>query len=446
MNSDNNDNFYQPSFFTIYLNSSKKYSDIFGTEDERHLFHEYTHFLEDISTTYGLACLSQVLNNIKSLYHIVQDKKKEGDFILCNEELDEITELNRTLFREYTQYQKDIIEISKEAFITDCKLTSKTIKFPSGENKEVFVGKITLNDESEYFMGEQAIMESISYILENNSYDFPSDNYLIPYDLPFLVWKYYLPSEEGNIMGLLELEEFSLGFYNPIEIFIKTLERIKSGEMNITDINYYNLNKRWQSDKKEHVEDLYKDAYDKVIKDINGVFVSPIYHIYKDWLLNIISNARKQHKPLIPMFSNIFTSCNKSNHSEKLEELIKCYGVPPIINADGDIYIEGVIENGIMDPEWNGKKHIWVLVLLSFLSSLAIYGVYSLILKDEQTPKCCLLYEVCNRYNELAGIKVFDVDNNCETDPQCKRINDNFFCPFSVVWQTFGLNDMDVFK
>lgn len=45
MNSDNNDNFYQPSFFTIYLNSSKKYSDIFGTEDERHLFHEYTHFM-----------------------------------------------------------------------------------------------------------------------------------------------------------------------------------------------------------------------------------------------------------------------------------------------------------------------------------------------------------------------------------------------------------------
>ena len=44
-NSDNNDNFYQPSFFTIYLNSSKKYSDIFGTEDERHLFHEYTHFM-----------------------------------------------------------------------------------------------------------------------------------------------------------------------------------------------------------------------------------------------------------------------------------------------------------------------------------------------------------------------------------------------------------------
>lgn len=111
MDFDNNDNFYQPSFFTIYLNSSKKYSDIFGSEDERHLFHEYTHFLEDISTTFGLACFSHVLNNIKSLYHIVQRKKEEEDFILCDEELDKITELNRTLFNEYTQYQYDIDKI-----------------------------------------------------------------------------------------------------------------------------------------------------------------------------------------------------------------------------------------------------------------------------------------------------------------------------------------------
>lgn len=378
----------------------------------------------------------------------MQDKKKEEDFILCDEELDEITELNRTLFKEYTQYQKKIIEISKKSFVTDCILTPKIIRFPSGENKEVLVGKITVNDEAEFFMGEQAIMESISYILEKNSYDFSSDNYLIPYALPFLVWKYYLPSEEGNIKALLELEDFSLQFYNPVEIFIKTLERIKSGEINIADITYENLSKSWQSDKKETVKDLFKDAYDKVINDINGVFVSPIYHIYKDWLLYIISKGKERQDTKLSLFSDIYLSCNKTNHTEKLKNLIECYGVPQIINADGDIYIEGIIENGIMEPEWAGKKHIWVLAFLSFLSSLAVYGVYSLVLKDDddEPNSCCLLYEVCKRYNELANIKVFDIDNNCEIYPQSKRINGKYFCPFSVVWQTFGLNDMDVFK
>lgn len=62
-----NFDYYLPVFLTIYLNTSKKYKDIFGSEDENYLFHKYIHFLEDIFTVYGCANASKVFNNIKAM-------------------------------------------------------------------------------------------------------------------------------------------------------------------------------------------------------------------------------------------------------------------------------------------------------------------------------------------------------------------------------------------
>lgn len=69
---DDEDDCYFPSFYNIYINTSNSLEEMFGSDKEPELFHEYLHFLQDISTTFGLLNSSHVLNKIKDIYHYIK--------------------------------------------------------------------------------------------------------------------------------------------------------------------------------------------------------------------------------------------------------------------------------------------------------------------------------------------------------------------------------------
>lgn len=62
-----NEGVYFPSFFRIKINKEKNI--------DRILFHELVHFLQDVSTTFGLINISNTVDRIKDLNKIAIDKK-----------------------------------------------------------------------------------------------------------------------------------------------------------------------------------------------------------------------------------------------------------------------------------------------------------------------------------------------------------------------------------
>ena len=66
---DNEDDCYYPSFYNIYINSSKtNLSELIGSDKEPELFHEYIHFIQDITTTFGLVNTSCIMNKINHFF------------------------------------------------------------------------------------------------------------------------------------------------------------------------------------------------------------------------------------------------------------------------------------------------------------------------------------------------------------------------------------------
>ena len=164
--------------------------------------------------------------------------------------------------------------------------------------------------------------------------------------------------------------------------------------------------------------------------------------------MQVLKNASKFREENDPIFSLILKGYDKSSIHEFFQNSEECLGMPMVINADGAIYIRGILKDGLPDVKLT-KDNIgpWIFAFYSFLSVLAIYSVYKNVVKgDKKTPKC-LLTEVCRHYNEYTrdGSSLFDFDDDCIDKPEAKRIKETSFCPFAVVWQTFGLNNMFFF-
>ena len=45
---------YSPAFFNIHMNNPLPLNKKFGSKYESELFHEYLHFLQDTTTTFGI--------------------------------------------------------------------------------------------------------------------------------------------------------------------------------------------------------------------------------------------------------------------------------------------------------------------------------------------------------------------------------------------------------
>lgn len=418
--------YYLPGFFSIHMKNSKSLQDMFGNDNYEHrLFHEYLHFIQDITTTYGLINSSAIYNQIKDLYALVKYKKIQGDYNLIipiNEFSNSITLVNKKLinaylFPEETEIENQTIEDIIPYFEEGIKLGSSRF--------DVTQYKVYFNDYHINF-GAQAIYEGICHILESKIYNITINKFKAPYDLTYLIWKYYIPSEPVNYKAILDLSEFSLMFYNPSEIFINTLERIKNGEIFIVDNFYESLFNYWKSDSEENPNELFNKQYEACVNDINGVLKSEIYKEYKEWLLQELEIGSLFRVYKQPLFSKLLNFCECTKQEKTLwiqKQFFENIGYPPVFNDEGEVYFDKCT------PE---KAN-------SMFYSQAIFNVYNCLVNGEVE---CELKENCLHINE--NNPNFEIDENCESSPWKRQIKDDYFCPFIAVLKTWGLLDMNI--
>lgn len=62
---------YIPAFFILQIDGLKDLSKVANTTDERTLAHELIHFLQDLSTTYGVCNIGHCVDVIKDQARII---------------------------------------------------------------------------------------------------------------------------------------------------------------------------------------------------------------------------------------------------------------------------------------------------------------------------------------------------------------------------------------
>ena len=415
-------NFYRPSFLWTELNTSLEFKDILGKEREHMFFHEYIHFLQDITTVYGYANFSKIMNLIKATYHKIKERKSAG-----NTELhipisffdDEFRDINNNLFENYLKYTDDDEEYD-QITVDRVELINVNV-----ENMNVKTYKIHFNGDRETFFGAHAIFESTCHILEKKCYNLTPPKLKIPYDMAEKICVFYSEYFAEHKDYILDLCEYSLMFFNSAEVFVMILEAFKN------DADYFPGNsndfydymfKIVQPTGKYNVETFFEKQKNELVADVRGVFKSELYAEFHEWVIETIEKGFCFKRDNKFIFSRIY----KCNPTGFLCYAIPGIGMPATYNQEGQIFTA--------NKNFNVSKCIYLSRAVSEVFDNIIFG-----------KRKCGLKEACIFANSVTGNRI-NITEFCDEEPWKNFPADENaeLCGFCQVWKTLGLSNIKI--
>lgn len=428
---DDEDDCYFPSFYNIYINTSKTLEEMFGSDKESELFHEYLHFLQDISTTFGLLNSSHVLNKIKDIYHYIKKITGSGETTIKLPLLGwdkEATDINLRLFKLYLQYTKTEV-ISTTELLEQPEKTNVLVETSKGQQYPVPVWKVTTIDLDYFNFGAHAIMEGICHNLQKEVYGITEPQVQAPYNLSKMIWDYMLPDHKDDLKSFLDLSEISLMHLMSGSVFIETLIKIQNSEIKIDEDFYQTICTLWKTQIPVEM-DIYQNfdnAYKTLLNDINGTLTSPLYIWFVQWLQRELRIGYELRLSKHPFFSSLLflKDVGKDERTKWLRNQFNERGYPPVRNSEGHIFC-------------HQQKDI--LGYLSILGSIVMSSAYDCLVK--QDFEGCTLKENCIAVNEQSTEIKLSVDDDCINQPWYKK-DAKVMCPFAGVWNTWGLTNLN---
>ena len=231
---------YSPAFFNIHMNNPLPLNKMFGSEYESELFHEYLHFLQDTTTTFGITNAKTVFKKILDMILYVKNAGISTFSLPITGFHKVITKDNYDIVKSYLQYTNT--KLLKSNIIKKIQEQSEDI-FDSDlcDFMKIYTYELFFTNGRSCKFGAHAIMEGICQLLQKQIYHIETQKLQIPYDLSYSIWCQCLPSEKNNLTAFLDLSEASLMFFNPAEIFITTVDAIRKGQIRADNNIYKNI-------------------------------------------------------------------------------------------------------------------------------------------------------------------------------------------------------------
>lgn len=254
---------YLPAFFDLYLNTDKSMDSLslqmLSDSEKSAFFHEYIHFLQDITSTCGLFNI-YVINETFRL--VATQCATQNPFELpAKVPSNEISNnvllnkyINKAIFGEGRDYPYSSIKITQIAFDD----------VGNKESKSKNINHIPIIKFQSYGtwweFGYKEIMESMAYILQRlctNSFQSPE----FPYLTAERIAEFICPNFAKDILNIIALCDVALMTNQPGAYFVNYISEIASGKNTISK-----------------PEDIYDDYYKICGTDCNGVHMSSLQH------------------------------------------------------------------------------------------------------------------------------------------------------------------------
>ncbi len=309
--------FYIPSFFYINIETDDEFINMFNSTNEPTLIHEYIHFLQDVSTIYGLTNTCNMIDYIIALY---QEVHLNSNAILINRPIEIVNFqnviTNTSLFNIY-QGSDDYIE---EAYLKNAyfKIHEEKIANPSYPQpvSKILISFYDLSNDShllDYEFGSIAILESMSFLIEKSI--FGTDlKYHLPYKIAEQIVSNLYPEFGEKLSNIIILCDASLMFLNPGEFFFNNLLSMKiDNYLPSSDLDLYShllekikfVSPHLTGNKEVNYQDLYQISFDLAIKRINELFKSEIIRPVADWIIGILKRSMDIRMSNIDFISQI---------------------------------------------------------------------------------------------------------------------------------------------
>ena len=427
---------YLTSFLEIYIDTDESLTkiDCLKPELQGTYYHEYLHYIQDVTTCSGISKIWNSFDRFRQLVAYVQSPEMvdvqiplEGDII---DEQKASIEFFKELrgsgqFSGVDPILADTYRINNVEFQEDHRIATY---FPESNGK-----KVRLHLESKglpdkvFTFGEAAISETMAYILERKFFPelniLPRYPYLVAYHLVEFLHSDLLNNEE-NLFALCDV---ALMHNMPGWAFVEILKKLKTN---------------------------------KFVPKSGNEIIEFGYHFYeiKGW--DFAAYMRTADKALQHISEQLF----RNQHFEPIKKLFQAsiergrllrenspFGILDIYRGDIPLsYSFYKVFNFLGGPHSVNKiGHSFVRVPegLETMANVVypqhfrvIWQLNKLLIEGERS---CSLYNMCKNMCTVTENKVL-VDDRCEHNPW-RRSEDEFGCPYAAHWVLYGFQEKDFY-
>lgn len=408
--------FYIPAFLHLQVETDRRIDAVNGTEDERTLFHELIHFLQDVTTTYGIINICRTVDVLKDQNRILIESKRTGEIeipvphtrygaaIAANKDLASIYE-GDTAARFFQLPTWDTIA----AYAKD----KMPVILPNG--KQVQVPYIEFSHSSipgaQYQFGSMAVMESMANLLEDEAYRRQSPLLSFPYDTAQLLVSHIYPSLADNRRAIAEICEASLMYYTPGAAFVEAVEQMKKDgfQYQRPDDAYRYVLRHFKMDPGGEAIDEFSNKSALAAKQFDDLFTVPPLSTER-WASSVINNGQAFRLKGTTLTSHLW------GNQKAIWTLISQIGCPLMFNR---------------------KQEAWQQKTGALFTSAAFPAILSIFELLSSGKACCGLQDFCRSTGKVV------VDESCDTAPW-SRAKDGKHCNFSAIWKMWGLEGVVV--
>lgn len=408
-------NYYLPAFFFMYIDTSEDLSllENISYESKKTLYHEYTHFLQDITSVFGLARISQTVRQVSLMTNNIINSGSKSFAIPVSISNSATLSNNFLLFNLYD----GDFEIPKDL--------ERILSYRKEENGKIFgfekepIVIVSYIDEFDidrsFNMGSICLLESMAYSIEKYLFD---DTTLanFPYRTVEMFLDTIYPVLSTDLRYIIALCDISLGSFNPAKTFVEVVEKMKDENFipnNVEEIySYLSTCEVIYKNKKIDYYDLYYELYDETKSDLSGYFTTTEVAVLRDWTIDLLKsgfNLKKEH------WVKKVLSLTKPEAIGYYKYLMSKTGLPLFSNNKDYTYCSN-----------NSDEFFKKASLLR-----AIIEVHQLL---NGYHKNCNMKTLCKQY---PGGDI--TDKNC--DRPWLRSNYLELCPFAQLWKMWGLQN-----
>lgn len=425
--------FYRPSFFKMQVNRTDDLEQLNQLSDitSAVYLHEYIHFLQDITTTFGFMNISTVVDYIKYANQSLSNATSTTFRVPVNPRpsLNDNVYFNLNLKKNYIGSVDDIVS----ATITNINKTYATVTLRAG-NQNIDTVTIDYTDSegnlNYHQFGSHCIIESMAYLVENSIYpnlipsapDFPyrTAEKVVSFEYPVLL---------NDPLNILALCDISLMSYNPGDFFysmlleMKTTNYIPSTPEDIyhfcTSRNSFNYNGATT------LNQLFLMTSNTGCCQLCDYFTTNNFGDNKAWINYTISTA-VNIRITNPYFILNIARGGKIQSNAYFADVITKIGTPMVTNLND----EGTFYSPLQSSHNILPEYLW-----------AISQIYSMYIKPlTQNNNKCELKHWCRESCIANNVNDF-TDANCYNSPWLRVTYLGGLCPFATMWKTWGLEN-----
>lgn len=414
--------FYEPGVLHLRINTDENIFDLnslisINPELFSTFLHEYIHFLQNITTTFGLFQTSFYINYIKDLNKTVLklDSNLFETPVKLNDDF--YSNTNLQLLNLYNGDNNPIDYIKYDYYIEE------PIEFIDNEDNKFYPLKYKVfyynkkGKSLNFHFGATCIKEYVAHAIQSD-YQHNVSHPDVPYLVAELIVQKEYPAIGSSKRIMIALCDISLMAYDPARQFFAILKELKNSNYvpkNENDLIVFVkkqlkfVNKNGTTSQNE----LFEATQKQVISHLNDALKSKIFAKDLAWLIHILKNAYEIRID-DPNFMNKFIE-EPTKLSLYFLDLFKKLGSPFYSNIN--------FESGYVPP----RDTVFASQPYMLLVFKQILNVYNGGLK-------CKLYDFCLKSNEEI------VNNHCISAPW-KRTKLDGKCPFIQFWITWGLEN-----